>query len=206
MARVKGAHNRSYEDRRRELAERLRVRLTDPEAPRASYRELAKAAGVGVTTLRHYFPDRETLVAEVIRIHAPGGERHLAYLRQPQGPFAASVRDAAAYIALGLMQPVVRQLHEIGLGEGLGRPGVGSVYLTVLLEPMIEALERRLQAHVAAGEMRPADLRAAAVGLAAPILVAQLHQRALGGDVTRPLDVEAFLATHVEAFVRGYGA
>lgn len=206
MARVKGAHNRSFEDRRRELAERLRLRLADPEAPYASFRELARAAGVGVTTLRHYFPDRETLVAEVIRIHAPGGERHLAYLREPHGPFADSIRDAAAYIALGLMQPVVRQLHEIGLGEGLGRPGVGSVYLAILLEPMIEALESRLQAHVSAGEMRPGDLRTAAVGLAAPVLLAQLHQRALGGETTRPLDLEAFLAAHVEAFVRGYRA
>jgi len=206
MARSKGARNAGFATQRMRLAERLRVRLADGAAPRPSFRELAAAAGVGVATLRHYFGDRDQLVREVIGAHAPGAAPHLAFLRQPGETFAASVAAAGAYLALGLRQAVVAQLHAVGLAEGLGRPAIGAAYLTDILEPLIEAVEVRLAAHMARGEMRPGDPRTAALGLISPIVLAHLHQHALGGDATRPLDLDAFVAANGDAFVRAYAA
>ena len=40
--------------------------LAEPDGTRASFRELAAAAGVGVATLKHYFGSREGLVAAVL--------------------------------------------------------------------------------------------------------------------------------------------
>jgi AcrR family transcriptional regulator len=188
------------------LAERLRVRLADGAAPRPSFRELAAAAGVGVSTLRHYFGDREQLVRDVLEIHGPGAARHLAFLREPQAPFGASILAACAYVAVGLRQPVVAELHTLGLAEGLGRPAMGATYLTAILEPMIEALEARLAAHVARGDMRPTDARAAALSLISPVVLAHLHQAALGGSQTRPLRLDEFLQDHCAGFVRAYEA
>ena len=186
------------------LAERLRARLADGASPRPSFRELAAAAGVSVATLRHYFGDRDQLVREMMAVHAPGAAPHLAFLREPAQTLEASVAAAAGYIALGLRHKVVADLHAVGLSEGLGRPAIGATYLTEILEPMIEAVEARLFAHIARGEMRSGDPRMAALGLISPILVAHLHQRALGGCDTRPLDLDAFLEAHAQAFVRAY--
>ncbi len=206
MSRPKGARNAAFETQRMALAERLRARLADGHAPRPSFRELAAAAGVGVATLRHYFGDRDRLVRDVLALHAPAAARHLAFLRTPQAPFAASITAVAAYVALGLRQPVVDELHLAGLSEGLGRPVQGAAYLTQVLEPMIEAVEARLAAHMAGGEMRPADPRQAALSLLAPVILAHLHQAALGGCDTRPLAQDRFLQDHCEGFVRAYAA
>lgn len=206
MARSKGSRNAGFEAQRRALAERLRARLADGASPRPSFRELAAAAGVGVATLRHYFGDRDQLLRDVMAVHAPAAAPHLAFLRQPSASFAESIAAASAYIALGLRQKVVAELHAVGLSEGLGRPQIGAAYLREILEPLVEAVEARLSAHMARGEMRPADARAAALGLVSPVVLAHLHQLALGGCDTRPLDLEAFVRTHSEAFVRAYGA
>lgn len=204
MPRTKGATNAGFHERRRDLAERLRARLADTSGPPASFRDLAAGVGVSVSTLRHYFGDRTGLVADVMALHAPGAARHLDFLRTPGPTFEDSIRSAAAYLALGLSQPVVAQLHQVGLAEGLGRPNLGEVYLTEILEPMVQALETRLLAHMDAGEMRRVDPRGAALGFIAPLILAHLHQAALGGDRTRPLDSEALLSQHCEAFVRAY--
>lgn len=204
MARTKGARNAGFEDRRRELTAALRARLADGAQPWPSFRDLAAAAGVSASTLRHYFGDRTGVVRAVLEVHAPGAARHLDFLRSADQDFAASMEVASAYIALGLRQPVVSELHALGIAEGLGRPEVGMAYLVEILEPMIEALEARLEVHVERGEMRPADLRVAALGLISPLVLAHLHQAGLGGAASRPLDLEAFRAAHCQAFVRAY--
>ncbi|MBS0360045.1 MAG: TetR/AcrR family transcriptional regulator C-terminal domain-containing protein [Proteobacteria bacterium] len=204
MARTKGATNAGFEARRRELAERLRLGLAEGASPPPSLRELAARAGVSVSTLRHYFGSRDGLVRLVLALHAPGAGRHLAFLREPGDTFEESVRAAAAYIALGLKQQMVAELHRIGLAEGLGRPEIGRAYLIEILEPMIEALEARLAAHMDRGEMERGDPRVAALALISPLILAELHQGALGGAVTRPLDQDSFREAHCAAFIRGY--
>ena len=54
------------------------------------------------------------------------------------------------------------------------------------------------------GEMRVADLRHAAMSLLAPLLLAILHQRELGGTTVRQMDLETFMDDHAAAFVRAY--
>jgi hypothetical protein len=46
--------------------------------------------------------------------------------------------------------------------------------------------------------------RGAALMLLSPIILAMLHQRDLGGEKVRCLDVDAFVATHADAFIRAY--
>ena len=204
MPRTRGSTNSGFEARRRELAERLRARLADGAQPIPSFRDLAGSAGVGVSTLRHYFGSRADLVRLVMVLHAPAAARHLAFIRTAGETFEESVRAAAGYVALGLKQPTVAELHRTGLAEGLGRPEIGGAYLTEILEPMIEALEARLAAHRDAGAMRSCDTRTAALALISPLVLAELHQGALGGDQTRPLDLDQFREALCAGFVRAY--
>lgn len=203
MTRRVGSRNQRYEERRMELARRLRQRLAKPGRP--GLRELAQAAGVTIPTLKHYFGDRDGIIKGVLDAHSAFSGPHMQALRLPSGPFAKSMFEAAAYVDLGLSIPVVTELHTAGILEGVVHEEIGPYYLSTMLEPVLQGVEVRLSAHLARGEMRQADLRTAALELVAPIYVAHLHQRLLGGDKLRPLDTAVHRSEHVEAFIRAYG-
>lgn len=206
MTRTKGARGKDYEERRAALAFRMRARLARSGGRQPSFAELAEAAGVSLATLRHYFVDREGTVAAVLAIHARMGEPHLEELRRPLGDFKKSIRAAAEKIADGLREPIVAELHALGLSEGLDNAATGPAYLNEILEPLIQALEARLSEHVERGDMRKCDLRAAALGLIGPLVLAYLHQDWLGGVDVRPLDQNAHMRELVAAFLRAYQA
>lgn len=206
MSRTRGARNADYEERRSALLSRLRGRLADRALGQPSMRELAAAAGVSVPTLTHYFGARDDLVAAVLEHSLQAGQEQLTHAATPQGTFAASIRQLLEHAALGHSYGV-SALHRIGLTEGLGHESLGPAYVQMTLEPTLQAIEKRLSAHVDAGEMRrDTDVRHAALQLLTPLLFAQLHQHELGGDQCRPLDVQDFIADHADMFVRAYGA
>ena len=205
MSRTKGARNADYAERRANLIARLGRRLADRSLGQASLRELAASAEVTIPTLRHYFGGREEVVAAVLGAAEEAGQPYRAAASAPQGTFEVSIRQLLDYAASGHRHGV-GDLHAIGLTEGLGHAQLGPRYVLSILEPTLQAVEARLAAHVASGEMRQADLRHAALALIAPLLLAQLHQGELGGSRCRPLDLEAFLDDHAEAFVRAFRA
>jgi len=205
VARVKGARDADFDQKRTALIARLTGRLAAANAEHPSFRQLAEAAGVSQTTLRHYFGDLPGLITAVIAWHGSEGQPYQRRLAQPSGAFAESIAAAVRFIAAGQRQAQVRALHVIGASEGMRRHGVGETYRTAVLDPVLAALRQRLDAHVAAGEMRPCDTRVAATFLCAPILLAFQHQADIGGAETDPLDMDAFTTEIAEAFVRAYG-
>lgn len=204
MARKAGARNHDHETRRRELLDRMRARLGEVGATRASWRELAAAAGVGLATLNHYFGKREAVVRAILEANGEAGRAPLAVLATPLGPFATSVRHALDHLALGLQRFGVGEMLALGLIEGLRQPGLGPAFVDASLEPVIQAAAARLRAHQEAGEMRAADPRVAALALVAPVILADLHQVQLGGSADHPLAMSDLLDQHTEAFVRAY--
>lgn len=204
MTRPVGSRNQRYDERRTELARRLRQRLALPGRP--GMRELAESAGVTVPTLKHYFGDRDGVVQGVLEAHFAFSGPHMQALRQPSGSFEKSIFETCAYVDLGLSIPTVTELHTVGLLEGLAHAQAGPHYLSTMLEPVLQGVEARLAVHIEKGEMRPTDARIAALELVSPIFFAHLHQRLLGGQQLRPLDVSAHRTEHVAAFVRAFAA
>ncbi len=66
------------------------------------------------------------------------------------------------FLANGLFEARVSDVHAFGLAEGAHMPALGRVYLEALLEPTLQALEARLALHIHRGDMKPAALRHAA--------------------------------------------
>ena len=95
---------------------------------------------------------------------------------------------------ISLIQP-----HYHNIWEALG-----PAYIDHILEPTLAVVEQMLEIWRERGEVDVPDLRTAALGLLAPVVLAMLHQRGLGGVNCRPLDVDAFLDAHVDGFLRGY--
>lgn len=205
MARTEGSRNQAYEARRRALLATVRVRLSTSGGSRASLRELAEASGVSVPTLRHYFPRREDLILAVMAEDLAEGQPHLAHVATAIGPFAASIREVLGYIAFGFDYGV-GEVHTVGLTEGLRHPIIGPGFVDRVLEPSINAVRRRLDAHVEAGEMRDVDTRHAALTLLSPVVLLMLHQRELGGSSAYPVELDSFLDNQADGFVRAYRA
>ncbi|OYW46957.1 MAG: hypothetical protein B7Z08_05315 [Sphingomonadales bacterium 32-68-7] len=203
MARTEGARDALYHERRLAMIRRLRARLGEPGATHASWRELAAAAGVGLSTLAHYFGRRDDVVKAVMEQDLADGAEPLAVMAAPSGPFGPSVRDAVGHLAAGLSHGGLSRTYATGLVQCLRHPSLGPAFLDTALEPTLRAVEARLQAHVERGEMA-GDPRSGALMLVSPLLMAHLHQTELGGLGTRALDLDAFCEDVAERFIRAY--
>lgn len=206
MPRTSGSRNRDYDDKRLALLKRLDPRLSDLSKTRPSFREMAGAAGVSVPTLRHYFTDREGVVQAYLVWQGGESARYRPLVATTEDPFQHSIRRVLHGSAFGLKDMDRIRTHVVGLTEGLHNARVGPSYLQATLEPLLASVEQRLTLHVARGEMRPVDLRHAAISLIAPLLLAILHQRELGGTNVRQLDLDRYIEDHAAAFVRAYTA
>jgi AcrR family transcriptional regulator len=167
---------------------------------------MAAAAGVSVPTLRHYFGDKNAVLAAVFADCRAGGARELLAAATPTGVFRKSVRDLVRHVAEGFRQGGLDRLHAVGLAEGFAERHVARAYLMEILEPTIDAAASRLEEHIRRGDMRSVCPRHAAFALLAPIILLFLHQKALDGSSTHPADVDAALDVHADGFARGYAA
>lgn len=203
MARPSGSRDRQFDERRTTLIAMARAHLSKPGGRNASWRELASACLVSPSTLVHYFGDRESLVRAILENARKEGDVYLEMAAHPAGRFAESIHQLVGLLGQGLDRGVLA-LQVIGLTEGLASSGSAEAYLGHHLEPVLEAISRRLAAHQATGEMRQANAHFAAIGLLSPMVIVRLHQSELGGATHYPLDLRDFDGEQAAAFVRAY--
>jgi AcrR family transcriptional regulator len=206
MARTPGARNTTFDRRRQELAAAAAGALLRPDGGAASFRSLVSATGASASVLQHYFGAHEGLIVAAFEAAREMGAPSVRAMAEPgDAPLVASMLTAANWLRTG-WQLGVGTLQAAGLVHGLGNPTLGPAYVEHLLEPAIQAVEARLAVHRDRGELRPeVDLRFAALSFVSPLILALLHQGELSGRTCRPLDVDAFVAAHVAAFVTGWG-
>jgi AcrR family transcriptional regulator len=205
MGRPAGSRSRDHDARREDILARLAARLGQQDAMHASYRELAVAGGVSISTLQHYFGRRADIVAAVLRRAQHNAIPYLDQARHADGDFARSVTAFLTNLRLGFEQFGLGDLFALGLVEGLGSTVSGPVMVDAVLEPTITALTLRLAQHQSAGEMRSeCDPRHAAMMLLSPLIFLLLHQSQLGGSTSHPVDLDRFVNAHAAAFVRAH--
>lgn len=207
MARSTGAVGKSHHARRLEILARLTERLSEANAMHASYRELAAAAGVSLSTLQHYFGRRDEVVAAVLGQAKAAAAPHFATLAEPLGSLEESVVAALGQLRLGFEQFGVGEIHALALVEGLRNATIGPITVDTVLEPSIAALATRLASHQQRGDMRrDVEPHHAAVMLLAPPLLLFLHQQQLHGAQAYPVDLNGFLESHGRSFLRAHRA
>lgn len=207
MARPSGTRNPGYDDKRRALARAAMSPVLDLGGLPLSLRQTARAAGVSVPTMRHYFGDLDGVVSAVFELIEEDGEPYTDLASGRLGdiaPLERSVRWLLDYLRKG-WDAGLADLHAAGLARGLESTDRGMAYVDGLLEPMLQAAEARLRVHAERGELIECDVRQAALSLLGPALWALLHQGLLGGAMCRPMDVDAFFDGHLDGFLRGYG-
>jgi len=181
--------------------------LLKKDGHRASMRELAAAAEVSVPTLRHYFGDRDGVVAAALLTMKEVASYHLARAAQEHTdlPLEASLRWVLMEFVTGWMHGV-GQLVTSGILIGANSDQLGPAFVDATLEPTLQSFERRISCHQAQGQIDPeADARAASLALVCPVILGLLHQVQLRGASCRALDITAFVEEHVARFARGWG-
>lgn len=209
LPRAKGVKNADYEEKRRELLERMLPRFARLDVERPSLRQLAAAAEVTAPTLQHYFGDRTGVIAALLDEYRRRGEPRLNAAAQAAGAFEGSVREFATSFVMGLQARGNVRLGDMFaacLAESLADPQICPLALSNIVDPAIDALSRRLEGHIGRGEMRQADPRTAALVLLSPLLIAVLHQDQLGGRASRHIELPQLAQDVAEAFVRAYAA
>lgn len=204
MARKTGDRNRDFEHKRELILDALQKRLLGEDAPRITMNEMAIAAGVSLSSLRHHFGSRSELIAALLVRYGRMGKPYLAQVTvAPSQPVRESLPLLLKMILLGLRHGVL-DVHAAGLAVGMRDPIVGPAYLQQILEPTLRAVETRLAHHVQLEELKPCDLRVAALSLISPLLLAAIHQHGLGGHNVRPLSLDALCDELASRFIRAY--
>lgn len=206
MARPKGARDAAYEQKRALLLQRIALRLGRMNETRPSLRQLAAAAEVTVPTLRHYFGGRDQIVEAVLGRYREMGAPFIRDAAEPHGPFPDSIREFLQTLVRGMSRGRLGDIFAMGFVEGLLNDRLGPACLDALVDPAVDALTTRLQAHQQQGEMKPSDARHAALMLISPILVGWHHQEQMFGRHSRPLDIDVFVEDLASAFVLAYRA
>ncbi len=206
MARKLGDRNRDFEKKREQILDVLEQRVIREDGHRLSMNEMAQAADVSLSTLRHHLGSREELLTLLLERQGSRGARYLAAVTaEPTTGLEESLRHTLHQVVIGLEHGLAETLAH-GLSVGLRDPMVGPAFLNNLLEPILQSLEIRLGHHLRRGELIPADLRVAALGLASPVVLGALHQRGLCGDRVRPLSLHYLVDVQVTQFIRAYAA
>jgi AcrR family transcriptional regulator len=209
LPRAKGVKNADYDAKRRELLDRMLPRFASLDLERPSLRQLAVAAEVTAPTLQHYFGDRTGVVAALLEEYNRRAQTRLGIVSKASGAFAASMREFAQSFVFGMQADAVVRLGDVmaaALCEGLADPQVSPLTLVHIVDPAVDALVARLQEHVDRGEMMPADVRAAALMLLSPLLLAVLHQDQMNGRDSRRMELSDLAEQVSAAFVRAYAA
>ena len=204
MARKPGDRNRDFEKKREQILDILELRVIQEDGHRLSMNEMAQAADVSLSTLRHHLGSREELLKALLERQGSRGARYLAQVTaEPTTGLDESLRSTLHQVVIGLEHGLAETLAH-GLSVGLRDRTVGPAFLNNLLEPIQQSLELRLKHHQRRGELVDADLRVAALTLLAPVVLGALHQRGLCGNEVRPLSLHALVDEQVTRFVRAY--
>jgi AcrR family transcriptional regulator len=209
LPRAKGVKNADYETKRRELLDRMLPRFARLDLERPSLRQLATAAEVTAPTLQHYFGDRTGVVAAMLEEYRSRGATRLGIVAKANGPFAESMREFALSLVFGMQAKGAVRLGDVmaaSLCEGLADPHISPLALDHIIDPAVDALVVRLEEHAARGEIIEADLRAAALMLLSPLLLAVLHQDQMNGCESRHIELTGLAEQVSAAFVRAYAA
>ncbi len=205
MPRTAGSKNEDYDESRMALARRVSGALCEKNGSLLSFREMATVADVSVATLRHYFRDRSGVIQGVFEFWRAESAPHLALAAMPlRGDVRVSLQAFLTRFATAWNRFGVGRIQATALGAGLTFANMGEPYVNYILEPLLQAAENLLQRHTELGEITPCEPRVAALHLLSPVVLALLHQDSLNGARCRPLDLDSFFESHLEAFLRAY--
>lgn len=194
MPRPTGSRNKGFEQKR----EKLLVELTDfalnSDVRYPSLRVLAQRVSVSEPTLRHYFDDRQGVIREILTDISRRGQVIWDVTAAPAESPPSAFDQYFKLSEIGMVHGGFVRTHVFGIIEGLADPEIGKVYAELILEPSLQAVEKKLR--LSGGEhLSPVELRVAALSAFSPLFFISLHQDILGTQNMKSLPATEMMKT-----------
>jgi len=169
--------------------------------------DVASRAGVTKGTVYLYFGSKEALLEAVVRetivSEIERAERHV-------DEYTGSARELlVSYLrhwwhAVG--ETKLAAIAKLMMAESASFPDLAAFYVGEVVQRGRRLLARILERGVASGEFRPVDVPQAVRVVLAPLLHASMWRQSFFQCEQMPLDVEAYLRTHVDLLMHGITA
>lgn len=214
MGRPAGSRNLNYDSRRATLAASVFGAL-QARAGRASLRDLAVASGVSVSTLRHYFGDRDGLLQALLEVLGEElADSFEQLISELPGPLIEAVPALVNELEMAMAGPL-RDHVRVALVEGLATSALHRPLLYGTLAPAAFAIEAMLEAR--RDELVPnPNIRVASVALVMPLFFCLLDGAQAAAQIPTDADelpydpATSFRVTrcaakaHVESWMRAW--
>lgn len=204
MTDTKPKWSRRKEDRPAEIVEAAMDVFVEHGFAGTKLSEVAKRAGVAKGTLYLYFDTKEDLFRATARQALAA---NLDAMEQSSAAFAGSVTEfvpvllkrAAGRMGDGRIPGIVRMV----LGESRAFPDLARIWHDEVVSRVLTLLSGMIANAQARGEIRPGDPNLYAFSVIGPMVLGLLFHEFFGHDSPHAPDLEALVAQHSEAVLRG---
>jgi AcrR family transcriptional regulator len=166
--------------------------------------EVARRAGVTKGTIYLYFPGKEALFKAVVRrslVH--NIEEAEAAAAAHQGSAADALRDLLAAMWQTVGETRLSGIPKLIVSEAANFPEIARFYWSEVASRVLGLVAALVERGVARGEFRPVDSRFATMSAVGPLMFAMIFKHSLYPVSGQSFDFGAFVALHLETFLRG---
>jgi AcrR family transcriptional regulator len=166
--------------------------------------DIAQRAGVTKGTIYLYFESKEAVFRAVVRESiVPAIELGERFVAEHRGTARALLGELIRKWWELIGETGLAAIPKLVMAEAANFPELARFYHQAVIRRGKALFAGVLERGIAAGEFRPLDVHAA-VGLAiAPLVHAVVLRHSLLKCVREPLDVRAYVGTHIDIFLRG---
>lgn len=170
----------------------------------ARMEDIAARAGVSKGTVYLYFPSKQAVFEALVRqAILPNVERLEAMAAAYQGPTADLLRQAMALFPTLVRDQRVVTIPRLVIGEAGTHPDMARFYRENVLERGVGLIAGILRRGMERGEFRPLAPETVAKLWFAPLLLAVVWRTTFEPVGGEPLDLDAYLSTHLDIMLRG---
>lgn len=164
--------------------------------------DVAKRAGICKGTIYLYFDSKETLFVEVVRDRIlPHFEKIEDLTKQKEGSAKDILREQIKTIYKELLSTDARFIPKLIISEGSRFPELAKFYYEEIITRLHKAIRIVIERGVASGEFRSSALNWEEQAVMSPALTAAIWKTVF--DQFAPLDLDAYLETHIDLLLHG---
>lgn len=161
--------------------------------------DVARRAGVTKGTLYLYFQSKEELFKAVVRTNiVPRLEQFERLAEASPGPASAILRQLLTGFPKMAAASRISAIPKLVIAEARNFPDLASFYFEEVVSRARSLIKSILTRGIASGEFRAVDIDHAFFSLIGPILLSMLWKHSLEPCDSRPLDIEALAASHLD--------
>ncbi len=163
---------------------------------------VAKRAGICKGTIYLYFDSKEILFVEVIKDRVLPHIEKIEELTSQDGESAKDIlREQIKTIYKQLLSSDARFIPKLIISEGSRFPELVKFYYEEVITRLHKTIKIVIQRGVASGEFRESALKWEQQAILSPALAAAIWKTVF--DEYAPLDLDAYLDTHIDLLIHG---